>query len=73
MNYLDKQQNRFNTLMNSLTPSQKKYYEGRLKRIQRNITLNRYEATLPDTIESKNKVNEKRKDMLGDKLLDVKR
>ena len=73
MDFLQKQQDRFNVLMNGLTPSQKRYYESRLNRIQRNITLNQYKSTLPDTVESKKKVNDKRKDMLGDKLLDVKK
>ena len=78
MNFENRQQ-RLNNLIASLTPEQKKYYSGRISKAKRILNIAQYESTLPvsndekTSINNQKKVNKKRKEELGDSLIDVEK
>ena len=71
MEFYKQQQQSLDSLLNSLNDNEKAYFKARLDKLQRNITLKREALKLPRTVEGKKELNDKRKDLLGDKLLDI--
>ena len=73
MDFYNQQQQNLDRLINSLTETEKKYYKARLDKLQRDINLKKKALQLPATVEGKKELNTKRKELLGDKLLDVEK
>ena len=71
MEFYNEQQKSLDRLLGSLNETERSYFKARLDKLQRNITLKREALKVPLTAEGKKKINEKRKDLLGDKLLDI--
>ncbi len=73
MDFYNQQQESLDRLVNSLTETEKDYYKARIDKLQRNITLKKEQLKLPSSAVGKKALNDKRKDLLGDKLLDVEK
>ena len=73
MSIFEKQQTRLNSLVAGMTPAQKKYYSGRINRVSRNIKLEKYISSMPPSAGTKKKYNVKRKEELGENLLDIEK
>lgn len=71
MNVFTEREQRLNRLLDNLTPRQKDLYKARIEKLKRDTELEKLALSLPRTIESKKKINDTRKDKLGDKLIDA--
>jgi hypothetical protein len=73
MEFYDQQQQSLDRLINSLNSTERDYYKARIDKLQRNITLKKEQLKLPSSAVGKKALNDKRKDLLGDKLLDIEK
>lgn len=71
MDTFRQREERLNRLLDSLTPAQRNLYKARIDKLKRDAELKRMALSLPSNTESKKKVNDARKDKLGDKLIDA--
>ena len=71
MNTFTEREERLNRLLDTLTPRQKDLYRARINKLKREVELEKLAMSLPRTTAAKKQVNTKRKQLLGDKLIDA--
>ena len=71
MDAFRQREQKLDRLLQSLTPAQRNLYKARIDKLKRDAELKRMALSLPANTESKKKVNDARKDKLGDKLIDA--